>query len=394
MPGQHAFLPPSGADSWMTCSYWPWANAERVDDGDSVWSAEGTAAHKVREACLMHDLDPGHFYGSKITVSGMEFEVDDEMISALQPGIDEIRSYGGRLFVEERVYFDRWLPKGQFGSMDAGIITPEMLILSDLKYGQGIPVSPIWNKQQIIYTAGFWDRFARHRWSGKKVRIIIDQPRHSGGGGFWDTTIDEVLDFMETKAKPAAERVFRKFPQRTASEKGCMFCPESLTCPAYEKFRLDQLKLDFDDIDEMMEDEAQGRPVRLPERSLTAEEKAFLVRNASVITGWIDALHAELLDDALHGRDVPMKAVPGRRPNRYWKDEEAAKRHLLRLLPVRAVVKESIMSPSEAEKALPKRDAVKLKSFWDQGEAKPILVPKDDKRPSVATLVDEFDYYD
>lgn len=394
MPGQHAFLPPSGADAWMTCSYWPWGNAERENDGDSVWSAEGTAAHKVREACLIKDLDPGHFYGAKIVVSGMEFEVNDEMISALEPGIEEIRSYGGRLFVEERVYFDRWLPRGQFGSMDAGIITPEMLILSDLKYGQGIPVSPVKNKQQMIYTAGFWDRFARHRWSGKKVRIIIDQPRHSGGGGFWDTTIDEVLDFMENEVKPAAEKVFRRNPPRVASEKGCMFCPESTTCPAYEKFRLEQMKLDFDDIEAMMEDEREGREVKLPKRSLTVDEKAFLVRNASVFTGWFDALHAELLDDVLHGRDTPMKAVPGRRPNRFWKDQNAAKSFLLDLLPVRAVIKEDIVSPSEAEKSLPKRDREKLKSFWDQGEAKPILVPKDDARVSVRTLVDEFDVYE
>lgn len=400
MPGQHAFLPPSGSDGWMTCPHWAWANAERVDDGDNEWSAHGTAAHTIRESCLKNDLDPADFYGAKIKVGGFEFTVDDEMVKALQPGIDEIRSYIGPksfLIVEQRVYFDEWLPKGQFGSLDCGVISPDLIVISDLKYGEGIPVSPVWNKQQIIYGAGLWIRFARHRTKAKKVRIIIDQPRHSDGGGFWDTTVDEILDFMEKKAAPAARRVFKEPGTRVASEKGCYWCPEKRECHAYDAFRLKSACMDFDDVSKMVEIDKMGLTPKIPPRRLTLEEKSFLIRNKSAFVDWIDGMHAEALNDALRGSPWPETRVEeGRRPNREFSDEAAARRYLLKRLPYDEVFETKMISVAAAEDKLPTIEKEKFKSFWTQGEAKPVLAFEGGKRRKGSgkpykTVVDEFD---
>lgn len=395
MPGQHAFLPPSGADGWMTCPAWPWLNAQREDDGDTEWSAEGTAAHSVREMALKHDLDAHDFIWQKRRVGKFEFEVTEEMCNALQPGIDEIRSYGGQLIVEQRLYFDEWLPKGQFGHLDAGIITPEWIIISDLKYGQGVPVSPIWNKQLLIYAAGFWWRFARHRTKAKKIRIIIDQPRHSDGGGIWDTTVDEMLHFMETKVAKAARRVWKEPKTRVASDKGCRFCPDRRDCAVYEKYMLDQAVLDFDDVSDMKEVVDLGLTPRNPYKRLSDEQKVFLIKNKSLIVDWIDGMHAEALNDALRGRPWDGTRVEyGRAPKRNWKDEKAAKKFLLARLPEDEVVVTEMISVAVAEDKLATSEREKLKPLWTQGEAKPVLSfkePSAKKDKSYPTVIDEFD---
>ena len=396
MAGQHAFLPPSGSDGWMTCPHWPWANAAREDDGDSEWSAEGTAAHTIRETCLRRDLDPADFYGAKLKVGGWEFEVTEDMCRHLQPGIDELRSYGGQLIVEQRVYFDEWLPKGQFGALDAGVITPDLLIVSDLKYGQGEPVGPERNKQQMHYAAGFWWRFARHRSKARKVRIIIDQPRHADGGGMWDTTIDEILDFMENEAAPAARRVYKEPELRVASVKGCRWCPERRTCPIYERFMLDKTLLDFDDVSHMATVDGMGLTPSMPSRTLTLPEKVALIKHKSLIVDWIDGMHAEALNDALRGRAWDGSHVEyGRSPNRAWVDEEAAAKFLLGRIPEEEVFKTEIISVAAAEERLATSEKEKLKKLWTQGEAKPVLSFKEPakRKPQKAypTLIDEFE---
>ena len=106
------------------------------------------------------------------------------MADALQPGIDQILEYSGKMFVEERLDLGRWMP-GQFGTLDCGIAGEELIVISDLKYGSGVPVQAVKNTQQMIYALGFWDQFARHITDAKQFLIIIDQPRNAGGGGEW-----------------------------------------------------------------------------------------------------------------------------------------------------------------------------------------------------------------
>ena len=379
----------------MTCPAWPWLNAQREDDGDTEWSAECTAAHEIRERALLNDLDAHDFLWQTVKSGKFKFECTEEMANHLQPGIDEIRSYGGQLIVEQRLYFDEWLPKGQFGHLDAGIITPEWIVISDLKYGQGVPVSPVRNRQLMIYAAGFWLRFARHRTKAKKIRLIIDQPRHNDGGGIWDTTLDELLHFMENDVVKAARRVWKEPQTRVASEKGCRFCPDRRDCAVYEKYMLEQAVLGFDDVSHMSEVDDLGLTPANPYKKLTEKQKVFLVKNKSLIVDWIDGIHGEALADALRGQAWKGTRVEyGRAPKRNWKDEDAAKEFLLDRIPEDEVFVTEMISVAVAEEKLATSEKEKLKKLWTQGEAKPVLSFKESpgkKDKSYPTAIDEFD---
>jgi hypothetical protein len=55
-----------------------------------------------------------------------------------------------------------WTIPHQHGTLDRAILIPEQnrLIINDLKWGRGIPVSPVRNKQMVLYALGFWDSCA------------------------------------------------------------------------------------------------------------------------------------------------------------------------------------------------------------------------------------------
>ena len=92
MPGAHAKLGPSSADRWCQCT----ASVDLIDrltedgkiapDSTSVYAAEGTVAHEIREMCLNLGLDPHHFVGRVMSADGFTFTVTEDMASHLQTG--------------------------------------------------------------------------------------------------------------------------------------------------------------------------------------------------------------------------------------------------------------------------------------------------------------------
>jgi hypothetical protein len=98
------------------------------------------------------------------------------------------------------------------------------------------------------------------------------------------------------------------------------------------------------------------------------------------------------MDDALKGRPTPdLKAVEGRNPPRKWKDPDEAEVKLASILSEEQRFVRKLISPPQAEKLLSDRLYKGLKSLIDFGEKKAILVPEDDSRTALPTIVDEFD---
>lgn len=158
----HARLGPSDSARWLTCpGSINFTKDYPRDTGNNGFADLGTFAHSIREECLEFGFDAYDFIGHKGVIGGVTYECDEEMADRLQPGIDEIRTFEGQLFVEKRINLSRWMP-GQFGTLDAGVAGKRLIFISDLKYGEGVPVSAVGNTQQMIYALGFWDQIARH----------------------------------------------------------------------------------------------------------------------------------------------------------------------------------------------------------------------------------------
>lgn len=426
MSGAHARLSPSAADRWMRCPG-SVAAEQKEPDEMSEWAAEGTVAHWVLEQCLRYGLEASDFIGKKRTEyeedkdgnrveGGKSFtiEVTDEMAEHLQDIIDEIRDRGGKQFYELRLKLDRWLPD-QFGTLDIGSVhLDEILVcIDDLKYGAGIPVFAERNYQMMIYALGFWDQIARAMFKkagiptkNVRFRLTIHQPRNAGGGGTWECSLRDLLDFGEEVAEAGEATLSKKAP-RIAGDKQCGYCKAAMNghCRAYDEFqaaKFDAKLKDFSDMDENDE-------IKLPDpEKMDAKTRAAILRGAPALRQWLNRLHTDHINDCLGGLDGGgLKAVRGRAGLRKWRDEDAAKEWLDENVPEGRSLYQprKIVSPAMAEKLIgrkilmkepetaPKRKPKKPPLICveiTQDEGKPVLVPESDKREAIIAYHERF----
>lgn len=393
----------------MTCPDYPNAVAG-LYDATNEYAAEGTGAHSISDDCLALGLDADVFIGSKLKVNetndegevlqSWTFEWTEDDAEQLQYGLDEIRAFEGKFFGEHTVDLSEVVGvPGQFGTLDRGVVGKDLIVVGDLKWGRGIPVSPVRNKQLMIYGLGFWRNVARHLTDATEFLFIIDQPRCHGGGGYWRCTLDELLAFQD-EVREAAARTEQANPPRVASEKGCYWCarrqqsptePGAVSgCKAYDEFALDLLGSKFDDIDEA---NLLGSELLPPDMlRLSAERRSFVVRHKGTIEKWLDHLHAKVIQDGLNGDPTPgLKVVDGRRGRKNWVDEDQASAWLEPHLGENKF-NIKLKSPAQAIKILPVEDRKALidSGLFQQGDPKPVLVDEHDDRPAKATVDDKF----
>lgn len=390
MPSAHAQFSPSAAHRWIRCPGSIMASVHRVERRTSLYAAEGTAAHEVREQCLEFGFEPNDFLGETIKEDGFDIEVTEEMVTALEPGIERIRDRPGSLWVEYKVTFDTWLPD-QFGTLDTGIVHDDLVEINDLKYGAGLPVSPEENEQLMTYALGFWDNVAQYHTDTKNFLLVIDQPRAAGGGGEWEVHLDDLCEFGIT-LQAAYHKAHEPDAPLVPGEKQCKFCPIKDECPALAAFAMEAMLLKFDDLDD-----ADIAPPR--REMLNAAQRAHVAASQDLIRAWLSSVSGRVLEDALAGQPTPgLKAVSGRKGPRAWRDEKAARKFLLERLD-RGTIQTApkLITPTAAEELLKKKKKLVTGDQWDefkdlssQSDGKPVLVSEDDKRDRITTA-DKFD---
>lgn len=387
MSGAHAKLSPSGSNIWMNCAGSISAQ-EGLADETSEFAAEGTFAHDISDLCLGLGLEPHDFIGHRGTVEGFSFEWTEEDADYLTLGIDEIRSLGGKFYGEHRVDLSKWLGAGQFGTLDRGVVLPNFICIGDLKWGRGVPVSPVQNKQLRIYGLGFWEEHCSktHTDPDTEIRIIIDQPRCSGGGGEWRTTLRDLLAFGE-EARAAAERTRDPNAPRVAGDH-CLWCKaRKAGCPTFDSFAIDLVDSKFDDIDVSALVDA---PPLFP-AVMTPERRAYILKHRKLFEDWLDILHAQALDDATRGLPCGgLKAVEGRKSPDKWFDNEIADAALAPILGDARFTKK-VRSPTQVMKEIPEAARATVEGLICRGSRKPVLVSEQDARPAIQTIEQQFD---
>lgn len=360
---------------------------EDDDDGSGAAADEGTILHSFCEDCLVDGLNPFDLIGEERSYNGHIYELNERDAEGMLEGLDMIDDIPGKLLVEKKVDLGRWMP-GESGHCDVAIIGKRRITIVDWKWGY-IPVSPIEHEATMAYALGIWDNFGRHISDGTDFKLIIVQPRAPGGGGEWDINLDALLEYGE-RLRQLQEHTKDLDAPRIAGMKQCQYCPGSKLrkCPEYDKFNLDMIIRDFEELDD---DIAHDIPLRMtPISMLTPRRRSHILLHRPMILKYLERLHDEVLDDAIKGRDTPgQKAVEGRRTAAKWSDVAEAEEALKKYLSDSDLYRKRIITPTQVGKILEEDEMQDIFSLIDKGRRKPILVPIGDARPAIKDIAAE-----
>lgn len=368
--------------------------SDGLPDETSEFSSEGTAAHTVRELCLTAGTDVQEMVGEWIEADGLRFEVTQEWVNWLQPGIDRIREAKGFEWAfEHRTEMDPWIPGG-FGTLDAGGISKDLIVIDDLKFGKGIVVEAERNKQLMIYALGFWQNYARHRTKATRFLIRIDQPRAPGCGDEWETTLDELLEFAD-ELVAAVERTLDPNAPLIPGPVQCQFCraAKNLRCEALDEFVLELLGLTPADLD----NDFTEKPELIATDTLNPHRRSYVLQHAAMLNAWVNNLKASALKDAIDGDDVPGFKAVATEGDRAWVSEQQAEEFWKGKMPEKELYSKKLKSPAQLERVAGTRNWKKAEELIHRPEGKPALVPESDKRPALlplASLLDDLDDMD
>lgn len=380
MPGIHATLSPSAAKRWCECPPSARLNQKYNDlfgDKSSEYAEEGTRAHTLAELKLRKELGEINDYSFKLQKEQIE-EITPEIDRATDDYVDLVLSEfyqmrridpSAQLFVEQQLDLSEWIPEC-FGTSDAVIVSDAGLIVIDLKFGKGVPVSAVENYQLRLYALGAYDAF-HAVYNFNKVKMIICQPR-------LDSVSDDIMDVIDLLCwadeiiRPAAQTAWRGEGELKAGEH-CKFCSVRAICRENVLNSLNVIQNMFDSPDVL----SDKRVVEILPYLDSAEK-------------WIKNVRDYVFNQAMQGKKWKgYKLVRGKRPSRTWKYETAVVDQLARAgyTQDQYFTTPKLRTPADLEKILHKSafDSL-LGSYVYQGEGNLTLVPEDDSREEYAPV--------
>ena len=363
--GAHAKLSPSSAERWLHC---PGSIqlVEQLDEqglleeDDSTFAAEGTAAHEFAAAVLERSKEPATM-------------VDDvlgwraDMVEHVEAYADYVRMIwdqcDGHIQVETPVEFDQWVSGGR-GTLDAAVLDFNTMTahVVDFKYGVGHLVRAKDNPQLKLYAAGVMQTFA---WAGEMKRFILTivQPRKDSISTF-EISREELLDWLEDEVRPAATTALAPDAPLVPSVEACRWCRARALCKARAEKNLDAFR------------SALGRSVS----ALTPAEIADTLLQTDDMKKWLSDIEDEALRIARSGKELPgFKVVRARARRRWIKGQEEV---IAATLGEEAWTKK-LIGLTEAQKKLGKDHSI-FSTCVETPEGKETLAPVSDPRPSVA----------
>lgn len=397
----------------------------------SKYADEGSIAHALAAMCLKDGTDCAAYVGRIIECEDYEhsklgpsnahrwticlgsvalekavpftprkysMEVTEDMAEDVQVYVDNIRRYadGGHvMLVEKRVDLSEYLGEGQGGTGDVFIIVGDELQAHDLKFGRGVDVSPVKNKQTMLYGLGALP-LAELLADIKRFRAVIHQPRITRAPKEWDCSVEELRAFADVAKKAAAgvnyvlSLPIKDVDAYLVTGDHCTFCKASARCPKIAREVSQHVYDAF---------EVLGNPHETAQPKVVPREAKLLgayMSKLDLIESWCTAVRAAVEGELIGGREVPgFKLVQGKRGNRKFTNEDTVA-NVMKTARMKQdeMYSYKLISPTAAEKLLQKERPkvwAKLQPHIGQAEGKPHVAPVSDPRPALPTVIDKFD---
>ena len=377
----HARLGASSAYRWINCP----GSLAATDglDSDSVYAAEGTAAHTLAERVFNA---PGtvavDFLGVEIRVGNHVFEVDEEMAEAVQLYVDTIEEDSeaeDQAYVERRFNLEA-VRQGMFGTNDYLRYRPSTKRLTVYDYKHGIrTVLPDDNPQLLYYALGAAMNLGL---SVIDVELVIVQPRAFGPSvRRWVTDLLTLLDFANVLGEAADAALAVNAPLIAGPWCRESFCPAAGTCEVYRAFAREAARLEF---------------AQAPTATISDEDLAAILDEADAIRDWIAAVFAEATRRADAGNIPPgYKMVPKRALRKWIGEPEVVAAALAARFKLKAdqlYVEPKLKSPAQMELMLPKTVRSELGEFYVKFSSGSVLARDSDTRDAVhrTTAAEDF----
>lgn len=365
----HAFLSPSGAKRWLTCTPAPHLEKQFMDAG-SVYAEEGSLAHAISEVLTLRKLDR------------MTKKMFDEAIKRLQEdplyessmmdycedfSVFIMESYATAQMINKDAFIDletridltEFVPEG-FGTVDVSICADKTLHIIDLKYGKGVSVAARDNYQMMTYALGVYRKFET-LFEIDNVQMTIFQPRIDNIDT-WEINVPDLIKWGEEILKPGAKKAFAGDGEYVPGDH-CRFCKAKTICRANAEFNMKVAEHDFADI-----------------ATLSDTEIIDIYKQYDRIKNWLESLAKYALAEAVKGKEWPgLKVIAGKSNKRYSKPDEIASLLIIKgHKPSDIYVPLKLKGIGELTKELGKADFNKLvEPFLVKPQGKPSLVAED-----------------
>ncbi len=302
MPDVHAKFSPSAAEQYINCP--PSLKlCEQADiDGGSEYAAEGTEAHALCEYLLLealgrHSEDPR----PKLTKYTAEMQ---ECAEGYRDMVLEIYQPNDFISVEQRVYFDEYVPGG-FGTSDCIVIGNDQMHIIDYKHGVGVKVSAENNAQLKCYTLGAYLAFCP-LYDIADITLIIYQPRINNFSK-WTLKTEELLEWAENVLRPRAELALKGCGDFNCGS-WCKFCKAKAVCRKLAETMTELAKYEF------------SEPAMLNENEIND-----VLLKADQLTSWVKAVKDYALQRALSGYSwKDWKVIEGQSRRKYTDENKVA----------------------------------------------------------------------
>lgn len=355
----HAVLSASSSARWLKCP--PSAVAATMyPSQETEFTKEGTLAHEVAEWVASGDSKKKNLH------KGQDDGVTPEMLDCARAYADYIQELitdnDAVVLLEQRLDFSPWVPDG-FGTGDCIIIQGNRLDIVDYKFGQGVAVSAVDNSQMRLYGLGALNDFG-DIYDIQEVGMHIFQPR-------MNNISTEVLTDGELLAwgkvvKPIAEKAAKGKGDYCSGEH-CRFCPHAGQCPTLSADCMKVVNI------------GDGKAA-VP--TLAPWMIADILKQESIITGWLKSVKERALSQMLSGEEIPGYKVVEGRSSREWSNELEVMRALARAdYDEDRYLKTELLSPAQMEKSIGKKKVAELlSSCITTKPGNPTIAPATDKR--------------